>query len=385
MRGVLSGIRVLDFSTLLPGPLATLFLAEAGAEVIKIERPGTGDEMRGYEPRWGNDSANFQLLNRGKKSIEIDLKTERERLDPLIATADIIMEQFRPGVMARLGLGYEDVAAIKPDIIYCSITGYGQSGSKNMRAGHDLNYEGDVGILSLSHGPAEAPVVPPLLAADIAGGTYPALVNILLALRQRDLSGTGAHLDISMADGLFPLLYWAQAEGQVTDNWPGNGDRLVTGGTPRYRLYPAADGRLIAVAAIEQRFWDLFCEAIGLDLALRNDAEDPTATTNRIAEIIRAQPSTYWSDVLDRADCCCSVVRTVREAREDPHFLERGLFSRQVENSAGERMVALPTPICDDFRPTGMQSARAPEQGSHSIEELLAGAAGSPTKSAGSA
>ena len=167
----LQGITVLDFSTLLPGPMATLLLAEAGAEVIKIERPGTGDEMRTYEPRWGRDSVNFALLNRGKKSVALDLKNaeERAKIRPLLEKADILVEQFRPGVMARLGLDYETVATINRKIIYCSITGYGQHGPKHDQAGHDLNYIGDAGLLSLSMGPAESPVVPPALIADIAG------------------------------------------------------------------------------------------------------------------------------------------------------------------------------------------------------------------------
>src|SRR5690606_21654543 len=157
--GALAGVTVLDFSTLLPGPMATLFLAEACAEVINVERAGRGEEMRSYIPRWGKDSADFAMLNRGKKSIALDLKdeAERARLRPLIERADIVVEQFRPGVMARLGLGYDDIRAIKPDIVYCSITGYGQSGPGAARAGHDLNYIGDTGLLALSCGTADTP------------------------------------------------------------------------------------------------------------------------------------------------------------------------------------------------------------------------------------
>jgi crotonobetainyl-CoA:carnitine CoA-transferase CaiB-like acyl-CoA transferase len=142
--------------------------------------------MRTYSPKWGADSANFAMLNRGKKSVALDLKDEaaRARLRPLIERADIVVEQFRPGVMARLGLGYDDIRAIRPDIIYCSITGYGQTGPGAARAGHDLNYIGDTGLLALSCGTADTPVIPPALIADIAGGTYPAVLNILLALRQ---------------------------------------------------------------------------------------------------------------------------------------------------------------------------------------------------------
>jgi crotonobetainyl-CoA:carnitine CoA-transferase CaiB-like acyl-CoA transferase len=232
----LEGVWVLDFSTLLPGPMASLMLAEAGAEVVKIERPGLGDEMRHYNPRWGANSSNFALLNRGKRSLALDLKDPRARarLDPLIARADILLEQFRPGVMARLGLGYEALAARNPRLIYCSITGYGQTGPKRDLAGHDLNYIGDTGLLALAAGDPARPQVPPALIADIAGGSYPAVVNILLALRARETTGRGCHLDIAMTDNLFPFLYWAMGQGMATGQWPGNGSDLVTGGSPRY-------------------------------------------------------------------------------------------------------------------------------------------------------
>jgi alpha-methylacyl-CoA racemase len=367
MQGALDGIRVLDFSTLLPGPMATLFMAEAGAEVIKVERPGQGEEMRVYAPHWGEDSANFHLLNRGKRSLALDLKKpeDRARLTPLIATSDVLVEQFRPGVMARLGLSYEEVRAIKPDIVYCSITGYGQSGPRSAQAGHDLNYQGETGLLALSLGPATAPVIPPALIADIAGGTYPALVNILLALRRRDRTGEPAHLDIAMAENLFPFLYWAQGEGQVSGEWPGNGTSLVTGGGPRYQLYPTADGRVAAVAAIEQKFWNTFCELIGLEPALRDDALDPVATRLAVAGLIAAQPSEHWAADFAAADCCCSIVRTLREAMDDPHFRARGVFAGQIANARGEKMAALPTAICPPFRAHPGETRNAPLLGEY--------------------
>ena len=210
MTGSLRGLKVLDFSTLLPGPMATLFLAEAGAEVIKIERPETGEDMRYYPPTWGDSSVNFSLLNRGKKSVTVDLKnqSEREKLIPLIEQADIFVEQFRPGVMARLGLDYESIVKINPKIIYCSISGFGQDGPKQHLAGHDINYVGDAGLLSLGLGSSDNPVVPPALIADIGGGSYPAVINILLALRERDLSGKGCYIDVAMTDGVLPFLWW---------------------------------------------------------------------------------------------------------------------------------------------------------------------------------
>ena len=348
----LEGLLVLDFSTLLPGPMATLLLAEAGAEVVKIERPGRGDEMRGYTPRWGADSTNFALLNRGKRSVALDLKdpAERKRLEPLLARADVLVEQFRPGVMDRLGLSYDAVSARNPRLIYCSITGYGQTGPKRDAAGHDLNYIGDTGLLALSHGDAARPVVPPALIADIAGGAYPAVMNILLALTRRGATGLGCYLDVAMTDNLFPFLYWALGQGAATGVWPGNGTDLVTGGSPRYRLYPAADGRIVAVAAIEDRFWAVFCEAIGLAPALRDDTQDAPATARRIGEIIAAAPSAHWREVFARADCCCSVVATLQEAVADPHFIARGLFTRQVANGQGGTMPALPVPVDPAFR-----------------------------------
>src|SRR5262245_22980559 len=194
----LSGIVVLDFTTLLPGPLATLMLAEAGAEVTKIERPG-GEDMRAFPPAFDGVSAGFALLNRGKRSVVLDLTKDedRQRLAPLLSGADVVVEQFRPGVMERLGLGYEGACKINPRLIYCSITGYGQQGPRAQEAGHDLNYIGNTGLLALQPGPADRPVVPPALVADIAVGSFPAVLNILLALRQRDQTGQGCHLDIA--------------------------------------------------------------------------------------------------------------------------------------------------------------------------------------------
>jgi alpha-methylacyl-CoA racemase len=372
MPGPLSGITVLDFSTLLPGPMATLLLAEAGAEVIKIERPGHGDDMRSYEPKWGRDSVNFALLNRGKKSLAIDLKSKSElaRLRPLVERAEVIVEQFRPGVMARLGLGYADVSRLNPGIVYCSITGYGQTGPKRGAAGHDLNYLGDAGLLSLSMGPREHPVVPPALIADIAGGAYPALFNILLALRERDRTGRGAHLDIAMAEGVLPFLYWAMGNGQAVGNWPGNGDALVTGGTPRYRIYPTRDGKFVAAAAIEQKFWEAFTAAIGLEPPLRDDAKDPAATAARITTIIGGETADHWRPIFARADCCCSIVASVREAMADPHFRERGVFAEKLANEAGQVMTALPVPVAPQFRTSRGQTAAAPALGAHTKELL---------------
>jgi crotonobetainyl-CoA:carnitine CoA-transferase CaiB-like acyl-CoA transferase len=360
----LSGLLVLDFSTLLPGPLATLMLAEAGAEVVKVERPGTGDEIRSYAPRFGADSVNFALLNRGKKSIVLDLKdkADRARLDPLLARADVLVEQFRPGVMDRLGLGYATLAAQHPRLIYCSITGYGQTGPKAPVAGHDLNYVADAGLLSLAHGDPERPVVPPALVADIGGGAYPAVINILLALSARERSGKGCHLDVAMTENVLPFAYWALGVGAVTGQYPGNAAGTTTGGSPRYRLYPTADGRIVAAAPLEQRFWDVFCALIELDPALRDDRRDRAATCAAVAAIIASKPADHWRAVFAGQDCCCTVMATMAEAIADPHFEARGIFARRIAGEAGASMPALPLPLAPSFR-TLEESAPAPTLG----------------------
>lgn len=347
----LSGLLVLDFSTLLPGPMASLILAEAGAEVVKVERPPSGDDMRGYAPQWGRDSVNFALLNRGKASLALDLKdeAERRRLMPLIARADILIEQFRPGVMDRLGLGYEAVAAVNPRIVYCSITGYGQDGPKRDAAGHDLNYIAESGLLGLSMGDAERPVVPPALIADIAGGAYPAVMNILLALKERDATGRGRRLDIAMADNLFPFMYWAMGSGLAAGQWPGNGTDLVTGGTARYRLYPTADGRFVAAAPIEQKFWETFCGIIGLAPEWRDDARDPQGTVRAVAALIAGRDAAAWDAAFAGRDCCCCIVRDLREALDSAHFKARGLFDRRLSGAAGT-IPALPVPVVPGLR-----------------------------------
>ncbi len=352
MARPLDGALVIDFSNLLPGPMATLLLAEAGAEVVKIERPGLGDELRHYPPAFGEHGANFALLNRGKQSLALDLKdaAERDRLLPLLRRADVLVEQFRPGVMDRLGLGYAAMAAINPRLIYCSITGYGQTGPRSLAAGHDLNYIAETGLLALSHGDPARPVVPPALIADIAGGAYPAVMNILLALLARARTGAGCHLDVSMSDNLFPFLYWAMGQGGVTGRWPGNGDALLTGGSARYRLYPTSDGGLIAAAPIEDRFWDSFCTAIGLPDGLRDDAADPAATIAAAGAIIAGQGVAHWRAVFDRADCCCCPIASLHDAMENPHFIARNLFAHGVRSSDGAVIPAVPVPIAPAFR-----------------------------------
>jgi alpha-methylacyl-CoA racemase len=360
----LSNIVVLDFTTLLPGPLATLMLAEAGAEVIKIERPG-GEEMRRHPPMRNGESVAFALLNRGKRSLVLDLKSrdDQARLAPLIARADILVEQFRPGVMERLGLGYAALRAKNPRLVYCSISGYGQSGPRAGEAGHDLNYIGTTGLLALAPGAPDRPTVPPALVADIGGGSFPAVMNILLALRQREATGEGCHLDIAMADAMFAVAWHALATGQATGRYPAPGEARLTGASPRYQLYPTRDGALVCCAALEQRFWLAFCAAIGLEPALIDDEPDPHATRAAVAGLIAARSADEWRPILAKADCCATIAASLEEAIRDPHFVARGLFDGRVAGSDGTAIAALPVPLAAGFRDGVVEKASPPLAG----------------------
>lgn len=354
----LKGILVADFTTLLPGPLATLMLAEAGADVVKVERP-EGEDMRVYPPQWDGISAAFAMLNRGKRSLAVDLRSDEGRAAAreLCARADVVVEQFRPGVMAKHGLGYEELRKINPKLIYCSITGYGQTGPKSGEAGHDLNYIGATGLLALAPGPADRPVVPPALIADIGGGTLPAVVNILLALIGRHTSGRGAYLDVAMADAMFTFAWMGFATYHATGKQVGPGEIVVAGGSPRYQLYPAKDGRFVACGALEQKFWLAFCAAIGLPQEFVNDFKNPNATKAAVREIIAMQDSNYWRPKLAAADCCATIVATLEEALADQHFVERGLFSAKLLSADGKQTLpALPVPIAPAFRDPAARS-----------------------------
>ena len=364
MTRPLSGVRVLDFSTLLPGPMCTLLLAEAGAEVIKIERPGQGDEMRTYAPSFGSDSVNFGLLNRAKKSIVLDLKqaSGRDQAIALVRDADILVEQFRAGVMQRLGLGYDTLSVIHPGLIYCSISGFGQDGPLAQVAAHDLNYLAEAGMLSLTAGHDGAPGLPPALIADLAGGAYPAMMNILLALRQRDSTGRGCHLDIAMADHLFPLMYWGLGNGFSSGSWPTPGSDLVTGASPRYQVYQTLDGQYLACAPLEEKFWIQFLDCIGAP-ELRDDTTDPAATVKAIAAIIATRAQDDWLAQFHGRDVCVAPVRSLEEAVKHPHFQHRGLFSAKLDDGSGRQIPALPVPIDRQFR------GDAPAQGYPSLGE----------------
>jgi crotonobetainyl-CoA:carnitine CoA-transferase CaiB-like acyl-CoA transferase len=366
----LSDIRVLDFSTLLPGPVCSLLMAEAGAEVIKVEKPIGGDDMRSYSPKSDVDSGNFVILNRGKKSLALDLK-QQESINviyDLIKTCDVVIEQFRPGVMDRLQLGFESLKKINPRLIYCSITGYGQTGPMAHVAAHDLNYLAQAGLLSLVGDKTNSPNLPPALIADIAGGAYPAFMNILLALRQRDLTNEAIHLDVAMSENLFTFMYWGISNRDLLKKSPGYSDDLVTGGSPRYQIYPTKDQRFIAAAPIEDKFWMLFCELIALPMEFRSVNASTELVTQKVAEIFQSQNSSYWIKLFEGKDVCCNLVLNLEEAMSDHHFLSRSIFNQHVQDNQ-QQMTALPLPISKTLRNSSPVVAY-PRLGSNNSEFL---------------
>lgn len=347
----LEKVLVADFTTLLPGPLATLLLAEAGAEVVKIEKPG-GEDVRVFPPYWNGLSAAFAILNRGKKGMVADLKTDKGRAKALelVDRADVLVEQFRPGVMERLGLGFEALSKRNPRLIYCSITGYGQEGPRRNEAGHDINYIGATGLLSLSPGPMDRPTVPPALIADIGGGSFPAVINILLALLAREKTGKGTYIDIAMSDAMFTFSWLALATRFATGKAVEPDKLRHFGGSPRYQLYPTAGSKLVACGALEQKFWESFCAAIELPKEFVDDRKDPRATIEAVRAVISSQPAAHWAPLLAKADCCVTIVSSVEEALSDPHFVQRGLFEHQIKSPDGKTMTALPVPIVPALR-----------------------------------
>ena len=366
----LKGIKVLDFSTLLPGPMCTLMLAEAGADVIKFER-SAGDEMRAYTPKFGVDSVNFALLNRGKKSVVADLKSADtiKQIESLVREADVLVEQFRPGVMDRLGLGYTALSKINPRLIYCSITGYGQTGPYSQIAAHDLNYQAQTGMLNLAGDDHGKPSLPPMLTADLAGGAYPATMNILLGLRKRDQDGCGCHIDVSMSDNLFPLMYWGLGNGWAANQWPTPNSDLVTGGSPRYQVYQTADNKYLACAPIEDKFWMNFLSVLGASELLHE--ENTALVKASVAKIIAGQAASYWMEKFSKIDACVSEIVGLKEAVKDPHFTSRELFERTTSSGHDNDtlITALPTSVSKVFLADNQTDA-SPALGQHTAEYL---------------
>lgn len=362
----LKGLRVLDFTTLLPGPLCTLVLSEAGADVIKIERPGTGEPGRKSYTDASAEPVDFAVLNKGKKSIALDLKSEagRDAAISLAGRADILVEQFRPGVMSRLGLGYDAMSKLNPGLVYCSISGYGQTGPLAQKVGHDLNYIARTGMLGLAVEADGRPAFPQGHYADIGGGTYPAIVNILLALLGREKTGKGSHLDIAMAENTF---FWMRRalSPVLQGTAPDRGKRMPsTGDSPRYGIYLASDGASLSVAPLEEPFWLRFCELIDLPEDQRRGRTDDVRAA--IQARLATKTAAAWDALFADEEVCVELVKDVRDVVDDPHFAARGIFDRRLKLKSGNEIPALPLPIQKDFLSSDPTSY--PAVGEHNAE-----------------
>jgi len=332
-RKPLAGIRVLDLTRLLPGPMATLHLADMGADVVKIEDTEAGDysramgHVRGLPPM----SDVFRLVNRNKRAMRLDLKQAqgREVFLRLAKGADVVVEGFRPGVMAKLGVGYEALAAVNPGLVYCSITGYGQNGPYAHRAGHDVNYIGYAGVGD-QIGTAEEPVVPNFQIADLLGGALTPVMGILAALIDARSSGRGRHVDVAMTDAvfahaIFPLLGFLE-RGRT----PPRGSGMLGGGLPCYNVYRTRDGRWMAVGALERKFWETLCDILGCpELKGKHIVygEEARPVKERLAAAFGSRTQREWSEVFARADCCVSPILTVDEALENEQLRARKMIA----------------------------------------------------------
>ncbi|SDD74513.1 CaiB/BaiF CoA transferase family protein [Paraburkholderia lycopersici] len=360
----LAGIRVLDLSSFLPGPYLTLALADHGAEVIKVEQPGGGDPGRQIGPMDGETTVFFRNLNRGKKSVTLDLKAEegREALLSLCETADVFVESFRPGVVKRLGVDYEHVRARNPRIVYCSISAFGQSGPYAARPAHDLAVEALSGVLSMTLGAQDEPAMPGVPLADLLAGLQ-GVAGVLMALLARERTGEGDYIDIGMHDamlaGCLNILGPAMAHGEQ----PVAKHQRTTGGAAFYRTYRTADGRYVSLAGQEPKFVESLLGFLGrLDLqalCARGPGPHQQPVIDFLAQAFLTRTAAEWDASLSTLDLCYAVVKTLPEALEDDNAVDREMV---LTDEAGRRHIAPPVRFA---RQPAAPNLRAPALGEH--------------------
>ncbi len=375
----LAGVTVLDLSRLLPGPFCSLLLADFGADVVKVEDTGAGDYLRWAPPVYegaGRSArgAPFLALNRGKRSVRLNLKSDggREAFRRLASGADVVLEGFRPGVMDRLGVGYERLEQDNPGLVYCAITGYGQDGPLRDRAGHDLNYLGLNGLLGLS-GEADGPPVQAAgQIADLGGGALMAAVGILLALRERDRSGRGQLVDCSMFDGALSWLAMLAAERFATGRAPGRGGLGLGGRYVCYRPYACADG-WVALGALEPKFWTTWCRGVGRpDLepcAFHPPGSDAHAA---VSEIFRARTREQWQEFSATHDCCLEPVLDLDEALDSELVAAREMVVSLTQPGIAAPVRRLGVPIKLGRTPGDPAGRPGPTLGEHTDAVLAA-------------
>ena len=368
----LQGMRVLDLSRLLPGPYATLVLADLGADVVKVEDPSGGDYLRWMPPMAGEQSGWFHALNRNKRSLALDLRRPEgpATLLRLARRFDVVLESFRPGVMERLGVGYEALSRENAGLVLCSISGYGQDGPYRDRAGHDIDYVALAGVLALN-GPPDRPVPLGVQVADVAGGSWPAVAGILAALVGRAVTGKGAWVDVAMAEGALATMALQQAAADAEGRALRRGAGPLNGGSACYGVYRARDGGFVALGALEPRFFRAFCEAVGRpDLGDAQFDRDGAGPRAEIEAIFASRTRDEWGAFAALHDVCVMPVLEGDERRRDPQFLHRGSFVEVPTPWEGRAMPGLASPV----RIRGVEAPLrpAPRIGADS-EEVLAG------------
>ena len=367
MSGPLEGVRILDLTRLLPGNYCTLLLADLGADVVKVEQPGRGDYIRWTPPMVDGEGAIHRALNRGKRSVTVDLKHPDGPavLSTLAASAEALVESFRPGVLDRLGVGYEALSRANERLVYCAISGYGQDGPYRDRAGHDINYTGLVGVLEATGVAGGPPVLPSVQVGDFAGGMA-AAIGMLAAVIEARGTGRGRFVDVSMTDVAASwtgvLMSWFHATGAP----PERGRMPLGGGLACYRTYRAGDGRYVAVGALEPPFWRNLCERLGLPelVDAHLDPARQEEAAERLAEVFETRPRDAWVADLADADTCVGPVNDIAEALRDPHVEARGL----VAEVAGTPVGPGPAVRVRGHAPEELRSA--PGLGAHTSEVL---------------
>ena len=371
--GPLKEIRILDLTRLYPGPLGTMMLADMGAEVIKIEDMNAPDYMRFYPPYIESESAGFLAVNRSKRSLALNLKVKKgvDIFFSLLKTADIVVEQFRPGVLDELGLGYDAARKIKADIIYVSITGYGQNGPYSRDAGHDINYIGYAGILSATGSSKTGPILPGPQLADVAGGAYMAIIACLSALWSREKTGQGQRVDVSMLDAVLPLMTLQMAHYQATKTTFAPGEPPLSGGLACYGAYLCADGKYVALGILEAKFWKTFCKMVGHPEWIEGQlvmGEETEILRAKIATLFRTKTRDEWIEVASGHDVCLTPVLDIAEIETDPQIQARQMVYEQAHPVCG-KVKGIGVPL--KFSQTKAQPAWPPPALGEDTESIL--------------
>jgi alpha-methylacyl-CoA racemase len=374
----LEDVKVLDLSRLLPGGFCSMMLADFGAEVLKVEDTGIGDYVRWAIPKYeGADetaaSAYFLALNRGKRSIRINLKEPRgqEILLKLVKEYDVVLESFRPGVLDRLGVGYERMRQENPGIVYCAISGYGQTGPFVNRSGHDMNYLGLIGLLGLTGDKDGPPVQAAGQIADLGGGALMAAFGILTALRERDRSGEGQLVDVSMADGALSWLAMVAAKYLAEKTAPQRGELELAGSLVCYRPYPCSDG-YVTLGALEPKFWQAWCRGVGREDLIEKQFEGPGSDTHQEVERIFLERSRdEWQEFASNHDCCLEPVLGLDEALDSELVREREMVV-ELDQPGAQEPVRLLGPPVKLSRTPGRVEKPGPGLGEHTYEVLAA-------------